>query len=132
MGLTNIIPLIPFCRTPEEGIQVLAEMATQGLERGENGLQVYVMCETPLNVLLADEFCEIFDGFSIGSNDLTQLIMGIDRDSERIDHLFDERNKGVKRMIASVVKTAKQHNRKILNLQLLPYSLVNAYPRSHS
>jgi pyruvate, water dikinase len=113
MGLTNVIPLIPFCRTPDEGRQVLAEMETQGLKQGENGLQIYVMCETPLNVLLADEFCEIIDGFSIGSNDLTQLIMGIDRDSERIDHLFDERNKGVKQMIASVVKTAKQHNRKI-------------------
>jgi pyruvate, water dikinase len=113
MGLTNVIPLIPFCRTPDEGRRVLLEMGTQGLKKGKNGLQIYVMCETPLNVLLADEFCEIFDGFSIGSNDLTQLIMGIDRDSERIDHLFDERNKGVMRMIASVVETAKKHNRKI-------------------
>jgi pyruvate, water dikinase len=112
-GWTNIIPLIPFCRTPEEGIKVIAEMESQGLKRGENDLEVYIMCETPLNVLLADEFCQIFDGFSIGSNDLTQLIMGIDRDSERIAHLFDERNRGVKQMIESAITTAKKFDRKI-------------------
>ncbi|BAY22275.1 phosphoenolpyruvate synthase [Calothrix sp. NIES-2100] len=112
-GLTNVILMIPFCRTPEEGQRVLAEMAKHGLVRGENGLQVYVMCELPSNVLLADEFCEIFDGFSIGSNDLTQLTLGLDRDSELVAHLFDERNQAVKRMIAKAIRTVKKHGRKI-------------------
>jgi pyruvate, water dikinase len=113
MGLTNVILMIPFCRTPEEGERVLAEMAKYGLVRQENGLQVYVMCELPSNVQLADEFCQIFDGFSIGSNDLTQLTLGLDRDSELVAHLFDERNAAVKRMIANAIKTVKQHGRKI-------------------
>ena len=81
MGLTNVILMIPFCRTVEEGRAVLAEMAKHGLERGKKGLEVYVMCEIPSNVILADEFFQIFDGFSIGSNDLTQLTLGLDRDS---------------------------------------------------
>ncbi|PMB06027.1 phosphoenolpyruvate synthase [Fischerella thermalis CCMEE 5198] len=113
MGLTNVILMIPFCRTPAEGRRVLAEMAKHGLVRGENGLQVYVMCELPSNVQLADEFCQVFDGFSIGSNDLTQLTLGLDRDSELVAHLFDERNEAVKRMIAKAISTVKQHGRKI-------------------
>ncbi|MEB3182179.1 MAG: phosphoenolpyruvate synthase [Nostocaceae cyanobacterium] len=113
MGLTNIILMIPFCRTPQEGRRVLAEMAKYGLVRGENGLQVYVMCELPSNVQLADEFSKVFDGFSIGSNDLTQLTLGLDRDSALVAHLFDERNEAVIRMVKSAIATAKQYNRKI-------------------
>ncbi|MGG6296362.1 phosphoenolpyruvate synthase [Leptolyngbya sp. AN02str] len=113
MGLTNVIPMIPFCRTPEEGRKVLAEMAKNGLKQGENGLQVYVMCELPSNVELADEFSEVFDGFSIGSNDLTQLTLGLDRDSALVSHLFDERNEAVKRKLRRVIATAKQYHRKI-------------------
>ena len=113
MGLTNVILMVPFCRTPDEGRKVLAEMASHGLVRGENGLQVYVMCELPSNVVLADQFSEVFDGFSIGSNDLTQLTLGLDRDSALVAHLFDERNEGVKRMVAQAIATAKAHGRKI-------------------
>lgn len=113
MGLTNVIPMIPFCRTPEEGRRVLAEMEKHGLKRGVNGLQVYVMCELPSNVLLADEFSEVFDGFSIGSNDLTQLTLGLDRDSALVSHLFDERNEGVKRLIKMAIASAKKNGRKI-------------------
>jgi pyruvate,water dikinase len=113
MGLTNVIPMIPFCRTPEEGQKVLAEMAKHGLVQGENGLQVYVMCELPSNVELADEFSAVFDGFSIGSNDLTQLTLGLDRDSALVSHLFDERNEAVKRKLRRVIATAKQYHRKI-------------------
>jgi len=113
MGLTNIIPMIPFCRTPEEGRQVVAEMAKNGLPRGVNGLQVYVMCELPSNVMEADEFAEVFDGFSIGSNDLTQLTLGLDRDSALVAHIFDERNRGVKRMVKLAIQTAKECGRKI-------------------
>ncbi|PSF35703.1 phosphoenolpyruvate synthase [Aphanothece hegewaldii CCALA 016] len=113
MGLTNVIPMIPFCRTPSEGKRVLAEMAKHGLKQGENGLQVYVMCELPSNVILADRFAEIFDGFSIGSNDLTQLTLGIDRDSALVSHLFDERDEGVKRMVRMAIETAKAKGRKI-------------------
>jgi pyruvate,water dikinase len=92
---------------------VLEEMAQHGLVRGENGLQVYVMCELPNNVILADEFSQVFDGFSIGSNDLTQLTLGIDRDSALVAHLFDERSTGVKRMVKMAIQTAKEHGRKI-------------------
>jgi len=106
MGLTNVILMVPFCRTLEEGQQVLAEMAKHGLVRGENGLEVYVMC-LPSNVQLADEFSQIFDGFSIGSNDLTQLTLGLDRDSELVAHLFDERNKVLERMIAEAIAYPK-------------------------
>jgi len=105
--------MVPFCRTPDEGRWVLAEMAKHGLIRGENGLQVYVMCELPSNVMLADEFSAVFDGFSIGSNDLTQLTLGLDRDSSLVAHLFDERNTAVKRMVQQAIMTAKQHHRKI-------------------
>ena len=113
MGLTNVIPMIPFCRTPEEGRQVLAEMVKHGLERGTNGLEVYVMCELPSNVILADEFGEVFDGFSIGSNDLTQLTLGLDRDSALVAGLFDERDPGVKRMVKMAIEAAKKKGRKI-------------------
>jgi len=113
MGLTNVIPMIPFCRTPKEGRQVLAEMAKHGLERGVNNLEVYVMCELPSNVILADEFADVFDGFSIGSNDLTQLTLGLDRDSALVAHIFDERNKSVKRMIRTAIADVKEKGRKI-------------------
>ncbi|MBP0000579.1 MAG: phosphoenolpyruvate synthase [Cyanobacteria bacterium SID2] len=113
MGLTNVIPMIPFCRTPEEGRKVLAEMEKYGLKRGENGLQVYVMCEIPSNVILADEYSKVFDGFSIGSNDLTQLTLGLDRDSALVAHIFDERNEGVKQMVRMVIERAKASGRKI-------------------
>ncbi len=113
MGLTNVIPMVPFCRTPEEGDKVLAEMATHGLVRGENGLQVYVMCELPSNVIGAEAFAERFDGFSIGSNDLTQLTLGLDRDSALVADLFDERHATVKAMIRLAIRTAKRCGRKI-------------------
>jgi pyruvate,water dikinase len=113
MGLTNLKLMIPFCRTVEEGRRVQAEMAKHGLKRGENGLELYVMCEIPSNVILADAFAEIFDGFSIGSNDLTQLVLGVDRDSEIVAHVFDERDPAVKTMIASVIQAAKAKGRKI-------------------
>lgn len=113
MGLTNVIPMVPFCRTPDEGRKVLAEMEKHGLKRGENGLQVYVMCEIPSNVILADQFSEVFDGFSIGSNDLTQLTLGLDRDSGLVAHIFDERNEGVKEMVRMVIEKAKKNGRKI-------------------
>ncbi len=113
MGLRNLKLMIPFCRTTDEGRRVLAELAKNGLKQGENGLEVYVMCEIPSNVILADQFAEIFDGFSIGSNDLTQLILGVDRDSEIVAHVFDERNPAVTKMIASVIQTARQKGRKI-------------------
>ncbi len=113
MGLTNVIPMIPFCRTPAEGRKVLAEMEKHGLKRGDNGLQVYVMCEIPNNVILADQYSEVFDGFSIGSNDLTQLTLGLDRDSALVAHLFDERNEGVKEMVRQVISKAKAKGRKV-------------------
>ncbi|MEB3887285.1 phosphoenolpyruvate synthase [Lyngbya sp. CCY1209] len=113
MGLTNVVPMIPFCRTPDEGRKVLAEMEKNGLKRGENGLQVYVMCELPSNVIYADEFAQVFDGFSIGSNDLTQLTLGLDRDSALVAHIFDERNEAVRRMVTIAIKAAKKYNRKI-------------------
>jgi pyruvate,water dikinase len=112
-GLRNIRVMIPFCRTLEEGRRVLAELARNGLRRGEDGLEVIVMCEIPNNVILAEEFCELFDGFSIGSNDLTQLTLGVDRDSEILAHLFDERDPGVKRMIEMVVAAAHRRARKV-------------------
>ena len=113
MGLTNVIPMIPFCRTPAEGRKVLAEMAKYGLKRGENGLQIYVMCEIPNNVILADQYSEVFDGFSIGSNDLTQLTLGLDRDSALVAQLFDERDEGVKEMVRQVITKAKAKGRKV-------------------
>ena len=107
MGLTNVKLMIPFCRTVEEGQKVVALMAENGLKRGENGLEIYVMAEIPSNVILAEEFAKVFDGFSIGSNDLTQLTLGVDRDSDLIRHLFDENNASVRNMIATVIQKAR-------------------------
>jgi pyruvate,water dikinase len=111
MGLTNLVIMIPFCRRIDEAKKVLDEMANNGLMRGENGLKVYVMCEIPNNVLLIDEFSKLFDGFSIGSNDLTQLTLGVDRDSELIAHDFDERDPGVMKMISMTIEGAKRNMR---------------------
>ncbi len=113
MGLTNLKVMIPFCRTLDEGRRVQEEMAKHGLQRGKDGLEIYVMCEIPSNVILAEEFCDLFDGFSIGSNDLTQLILGVDRDSEIVAPIFDERNPAVKKMIAQVIATCRAKGRKI-------------------
>jgi pyruvate,water dikinase len=113
MGLVNLKLMIPFCRTVDEGKRVQEEMAKHGLERGKDGLEIYVMCEIPSNVTLADQFAEIFDGFSIGSNDLTQLILGVDRDSEIVASIFDERNEAVKRAITQVIATCREKGRKI-------------------
>jgi len=112
-GLTNVALMIPFCRTPEEGEKVIAEMKKNGLVQGENGLEIYVMAEIPSNVICADEFAEIFDGFSIGSNDLTQLTLGIDRDSGLVAHLFDERHIAVKRMISMLIERAHKHGKPV-------------------
>ncbi|MFA6466600.1 MAG: phosphoenolpyruvate synthase [Patescibacteria group bacterium] len=113
MGLNNLKIMVPFCRTVEEGKKVLKIMADNGLKRGVDGLEVYVMCEIPSNVILADKFCEIFDGFSIGSNDLTQLTLGVDRDSELVSHVYDERNDAVKELVSRVIAVAKKNKRKI-------------------
>ena len=113
MGLTNLKIMVPFCRTVEEGKKVLALMAEHGLRRGEQGLEVYVMCEIPSNVILAEEFAALFDGFSIGSNDLTQLTLGVDRDSEIVAPVFDERNAAVQRLIADAIARVKKCGRKI-------------------
>ena len=113
MGLTNLKVMIPFCRTVEEGKKVLAEMEKNGLKKGENGLEVICMCEIPANVILAEEFLEIFDGFSIGSNDLTQLTLGLDRDSELVADIYDERNAAVKKLIAQVIKVANEKGKYI-------------------
>ncbi|MEJ2360780.1 MAG: phosphoenolpyruvate synthase [Gammaproteobacteria bacterium] len=111
MGFTNVKLMIPFCRRVEEGEKVLAAMAENGLTRGENGLEVYVMCEIPNNVILIDAFARLFDGFSIGSNDLTQLTLGVDRDSEIVAFDFDERDAGVKEMIRLAVEGARRNGR---------------------
>lgn len=113
MGLRNVIAMIPFCRTVEEADRVLEVMAGQGLERGREGLEVYVMAEIPSNVILADRFAERFDGFSIGSNDLTQLVLGVDRDSDKLAPLFDERNEAVKRFVAELIERAHAAGRKV-------------------
>jgi len=113
IGLNNVIIMIPFCRTVEEADRVLEVLADNGLKRGEDGLEVYVMCEIPTNVEQADEFSERFDGFSVGSNDLTQLALGVDRDSSELSHLFDERNTTVKRMIRRLIETAHECDRKV-------------------
>jgi pyruvate,water dikinase len=113
MGLTNVKLMVPFCRTVEEGGLVLAEMRKYGLIQGRNGLDIYMMCEVPSNVIMADEFSEIFDGFSIGSNDLTQLVLGLDRDSEKIARIFDERDPAVKKMVQWVIEKAKKNGKKI-------------------
>jgi len=109
MGLSNVKVMVPFCRTPEEGRRVINAMEEFGLKQEENGLEVYVMCEIPSNVVLAEEFADVFDGFSIGSNDLTQLTLGLDRDSEFVSHIFDERNEAVKRLVKQVIEAAHKH-----------------------
>ena len=113
MGLTNIKLMVPFCRTPEEGRKVIEVMKEFGLVQGENELEVYVMCEIPSNVISADAFFDVFDGFSIGSNDLTQLTLGLDRDSDLVAHIFDERNQAVKDMVKMAIDTAKRRGKKI-------------------
>ncbi len=113
MGLTNVTPMIPFCRTVEEGEKVIALMAEYGLVQGEHGLEIYAMCELPANVVFADEFLRVFDGYSIGSNDLTQLALGLDRDSEMVAHLFDERNGAVEKMVALAIDAAIRSGKKI-------------------
>lgn len=113
MGLSNVIIMIPFCRTLEEADRVLAELAKHGLERGKNNLQIYVMAEIPSNILLAKQFAQRFDGFSIGSNDLTQLVLGVDRDSSLLAPLFDERNEAIKIMIRNLIKDAHEVGSKV-------------------
>lgn len=113
IGFDNAVVMVPFCRTPEEADKVLAVMAEEGLRRGENGLQIYVMCEVPSNVILAEEFAQRFDGFSIGSNDLTQLTLGIDRDSDKLAPLFDERHGAVQWMIRTVIEKAHAAGAKV-------------------
>ncbi|MDL1980466.1 MAG: phosphoenolpyruvate synthase [Deltaproteobacteria bacterium] len=113
MGLTNIKLMVPFCRTPEEGRRVIEVMKEFGLVQGENELEVYVMCEIPSNVISAEAFSDVFDGFSIGSNDLTQLTLGLDRDSDLVAHIFDERNEAVKTMVRMVIDVAKRRGKKI-------------------
>jgi pyruvate,water dikinase len=113
MGLTNLKLMVPFCRTPAEGRRVVDELAAHGLRQSEHGLEIYVMCEIPSNVILAADFAEIFDGFSIGSNDLTQLTLGLDRDSALVAPLFDERNPAVLSLVADVIGRARAHGRKI-------------------
>jgi pyruvate,water dikinase len=113
IGLTNVIVMIPFCRTVEECIKVQNVMKCYGLERGKVGLKVYIMCEIPANVLLADEFCKYVDGFSIGSNDLTQLVLGLDRDSSLVSHIYDERDPSVKKMISMAIHSCKKNGVKI-------------------
>ena len=112
-GLTNLVVMVPFCRTPAEGQQVLAVMAEEGLPRGQDGLEVYVMAEIPSNIVLADRFAELFDGFSIGSNDLTQLTLGVDRDSAQIATLFNERDEAVRRSCAELISVAHRYGRKV-------------------
>ena len=108
MGFENVILMIPFCRTIEECEKVLATMKEYGLERGKNNLKVYLMCEIPSNIILAEQFLELVDGYSIGTNDLTQLTLGLDRDSGLVSHIYNERNPAVKEMISIVVKKCKK------------------------
>ncbi|HET9869222.1 MAG TPA: putative PEP-binding protein, partial [bacterium] len=112
-GLDNIVVMVPFCRTPREADRVLAAMARHGLRRGKKGLKVYVMCEIPANVILQEEFAKRFDGFSIGSNDLTQLTLGVDRDSGILTKLFDERDPAVMRSIEEVIRRCRKTRTKV-------------------
>jgi len=113
MGLVNVKAMIPFCRTVEEGRRVIELMAGYGLKQGEHDLEIYAMCELPANVIYADEFLRVFDGYSIGSNDLTQLTLGLDRDSEMVAHLFDERDGAVERMVTLAIEAAQRAGKKI-------------------
>ena len=112
-GLTNIKIMIPFCRTIDEATKVINVMRENGLTQGENDLEIYAMCEIPSNVLLAEDFLDLFDGFSIGSNDLTQLTLGLDRDSELVSEIYDERNEAVKRLIRQVIDVSKKKGKYI-------------------
>jgi pyruvate,water dikinase len=113
MGFDNVIVMIPFCRTPEEADRVLEVMAENGLERGKRGLEVYVMAEIPSNIIQAEDFARRFDGFSIGTNDLTQLVLGVGRDAEQLSYLFDERNQSVKKMITDLIHRAHVADRPV-------------------
>jgi pyruvate,water dikinase len=113
MGLRNLRVMVPFCRRAEEGRRVIAAMADNGLKRGENGLEIYVMCEIPNNVIDIDNFAALFDGFSIGSNDLTQLTLGVDRDSEIVAFDFDERDPGMLEMLRLAISGAKRNRRHV-------------------
>jgi pyruvate,water dikinase len=113
IGLNNVVVMIPFCRTVDEAERVIDVLAEEGLERGKEGLEVYVMAEVPSNILLADRFAEHFDGFSIGTNDLTQLVLGVDRDSEELAYLFDERNDAVQRAVRDLIETAHANDTKV-------------------
>ena len=113
MGFDNVLVMIPFCRTPEEADRVLEAMEEEDLKRGMNGLEIYVMCEVPSNVILAEDFAKRFDGFSIGSNDLTQLTLGIDRDSDKLAPLFNERHAAVQWMIRTVISKAHEAGVKV-------------------
>uniref|UniRef100_UPI00313444A4 putative PEP-binding protein n=1 Tax=Enterobacter hormaechei TaxID=158836 RepID=UPI00313444A4 len=111
MGLTNVEIMIPFVRTVDQAKAVVDELARQGLKRGENGLKIIMMCEIPSNALLAEQFLEHFDGFSIGSNDMTQLALGLDRDSGVVSELFDERNEAVKALLSMAIRAAKKQGK---------------------
>lgn len=113
MGLTNIEIMVPFCRTPDEAADVTALLASNGLKRGDNGLRLIMMCEIPANALLAEEFLEFFDGFSIGSNDMTQLSLGLDRDSSLVAHLFDERNAAIKKLLSMAIQACRKQGKYI-------------------
>ena len=110
-GLKNVVVMIPFCRTIEEGKKVLKIMKENGLESGKDGLKVYVMCEIPSNVILVDKFLDIFDGMSIGSNDLTQLTLGLDRDNGKIAHIGNEKNEAVKEEIKKVIEVCRKRKK---------------------
>ena len=113
LGFTNVKLMIPFCRTLEEGKKVIALMQQYGLRQGDNGLEIYVMAEIPGNIILAEKFAELFDGFSIGSNDLTQLTLGIDRDSEILSSQFNEKDEATMLLIKDVIRKAKEAGKKI-------------------
>ncbi|HOT49306.1 MAG TPA: phosphoenolpyruvate synthase, partial [Syntrophales bacterium] len=113
MGLKNVKPMIPFCRTVEEGKRVIEVMRDNGIVQGEDGLEIYMMVEIPSNVILVEEFAKIFDGFSIGSNDLTQLTLGLDRDSAQVSHIFNERNQAVLTLVRDVITKARKLGKKI-------------------
>jgi len=113
MGLENVVVMIPFCRTVDELLKVYQTMEKYGLKRREKGLEIYLMAELPSNIFLADEFSKHIDGFSIGSNDLTQLTLGLDRDSSLVAHIYDERNTAVKRAISHLIEVSKQNNVKV-------------------
>ena len=112
-GLKNIWLMIPFCRTPEEGKKVLDLLSKNGLKKGKDDLKIIVMCEIPSNVILVDRFSEIFDNYSVGSNDLTQLLLGVDRDNAKLAQIFDESNEAVKRVIVEFIKKAHQYGKKV-------------------